>query len=493
MKVPKAIRDVPRPDGTIVYAYGDPPKYNVKERTYGVDENGKRYQKDGNTVGSIVNGRYVPLLPRMDYCDVDILSWGPSKLVTDLSGDLLDDLLAVYNRDEAMQIYVLAVLRTVDSGIKDYEADEAYRLDYLSHSMPGVALSKDTVGKLLFNLGKTCSKITEYMNRRAGRVPATHLVAVDGSLKSYESQDNPLSDFSRKARLKGSRDISVMYAYDVDSMEPICSQVNPGNVTDVAAFRGFMETNGLRKGVIVTDKGFSYDNARSVFTDNPDLRFIIPIRRDMKIIDEYRILCSDGSLQNRSGISCRKERMHDGRFIYGFRDSERASAEERSWLDRRKDFDPAELTEFRREAGSIVFVSNLDTTCEIVYAAYEERWEIEILFRFYKHILEFDETRVESVQSVIGTEFVNHLSVVMTSRLRKRFITLKELQRRSFRSCMRLLSKGMMVRTDGNGEWRLGKLTKSETDIFIGLGLINPPDQPVKRPGRPKGSKNKKK
>ena len=39
--------------------------------------------------------------------------------------------------------------------------------------------------------------------------------------------------FSRKARLKGSRDISIIYAFDLEQMELICSKCFLGNRLDV--------------------------------------------------------------------------------------------------------------------------------------------------------------------------------------------------------------------------------------------------------------------
>lgn len=331
------------------------------------------------------------------------------------------------------------------------------------------------------------------MRTRASRVPANHSVAVDGTLKSYESDSNPLSDFSRKALISGSRDISVMFAYDVDEMEPVCSQVNAGNITDLGAFRGFMETNRITRGMVITDKGFSLNAARKVFMDNPDLHFVMPLRRDSKVISEYNVLRTDSALKNRYGISCRKVRMNDGRFLYGFRDTETAKNEEQQWLNNHRDYDPAELEEFRRNAGTIVFVSDVDAPAESVYAAYEERWELEVMFRFYKHILKFDETRVHSPESTVGTEFVNFLSVIMMCRLRKAFFSVGELQKKSYRSNMKLLSKARMVRTDTDGEWGLCNLSDREEKILIGLGIIDAPAS-VKRPrGRPRGSKNRKK
>ena len=53
------------------------------------------------------------------------------------------------------------------------------------------------------------------MRSRAAAVGADAHLLLDGTLKSDESRVNTLSDFSRKARTKGSRDISVLYAFDL--------------------------------------------------------------------------------------------------------------------------------------------------------------------------------------------------------------------------------------------------------------------------------------
>ena len=60
-------------------------------------------------------------------------------------------------------------------------------------------------------------------NRLILEVGQGHHLLVEGTLKSDESGVNTLSDFSRKARMKGSRDISVIYAFDLVKKEPVCS------------------------------------------------------------------------------------------------------------------------------------------------------------------------------------------------------------------------------------------------------------------------------
>lgn len=133
----------------------------------------------------------------------------------------------------------------------------------------------------------------------------------------------------------------------------------------------------------------------------------------------------------------------------------------------------------------------LDAPPEVIYASYEERWELEVLFRFYKHILDLDETRVESDQSTIGTEFVNFLSMIMLCRLRKAFYSVPELCGKPFKANMKLLRKGIMMRESQDSEWKPKRLTSKQEKAFIDLGIIEAPKCEPKKRGRPKGSKNK--
>lgn len=487
MAVPEDIRKVERPEGTIVFAYGkDGDRYGVKKRLF-VEVDGRVVQKDGPTVGHIVDGRYVPIdeRPRIRYEEADFLYWADSQLAVNLSEDILADLDKTYNSKDARIAYVMAVLRAVEPGLKDDELKSAYDDSYLHVLFPDVPLSRNSVSDFLYDLGRTCTHMTDFMRARASRVPANHTVAVDGMLKSDESDVNAFSDHSRKALKKGTRDVSLIYAFDVDAMEPICSKVYPGNMPDTSAFKDFLESYGIERGLIVGDKGFKYSSAKSVFISHPDLHFLLPLRRDSKVIDEYRLLSFDSALKNRNAVQCRKVRMIDGRYLYSFRDVEVARAEEQGWTNTHGSYDPSELEALRREFGTIVFISDLDAPPESIYTAYEERWELEVVFRFYKNILELDEARVHSDQSLIGTEFVNLLSVIITCRLRKAFTSVKALSRKPYPKCMRYLRRGVMTRPTRDSEWAPRKITEADEKVFIELGIIEAPKVEKKR-GRPR-------
>ena len=79
------------------------------------------------------------------------------------------------------------------------------------------------------------------------------------------------------------------------------------------------------------------------------------------------------SLKNRYGTSSRKIRMNDGWHIYGFRDTETTKKEEQHRLEKHEDCDPKDPEEFRRNAGTIVFISDMNAPVESIYATYEER------------------------------------------------------------------------------------------------------------------------
>ena len=111
--------------------------------------------------------------------------------------------------------------------------------------------------------------------------------------------------------------------------------------------------------------------------------------------------------------------------------------------------------------------------------------------RYYKSACEFDETRVQDDYSVIGSEFCDFLSTVLTFRLIKTFDRYKLLEDCTYKKIMSVLSRAKKVRSD-ESEWQLIRMNVSHLKILQKLGLVPvPPEEPKKNKGRPKGSKNK--
>lgn len=495
MPIPREILDVERPKNTVVIVYGkNKDRYAVRQRIGCKNVDGRHIPINGPTIGHIVDGRYIPLEPIIHEpiatSPIDLKDWANMILADRLFQSIMDELLMVYNRQDAMKVYCIAILRVCNPGIKDYELKEAYETSFLSELYPNVALSKNVVTKYLNDLGKAMSRIRQFMKNRAAAVSLDHHLLIDGTLKSDESTVNTLSDFSRKARTKGTRDISVLYAFDLEAMEPVCSQCFPGNMLDITSYKAFITENGITSGVIVADKGFPESAAHEEFAANPNLHYLNPIKRNAKLISTHNMLDFDDILPNHEGITFRKEKcIGKDKWLYSFRDSRQAAKEEQDWLRRAKKdnkYDLEELRQCQRKFGTIVLESDLNLPAETVYTAYSKRWEIEIVMRYYKSACEFDETRVQDDYSVIGSEFCDFLSTLLTFRLISAFDRAKLLDKMTYKKIMSILRRSKKARA-GNSDWQLIQINPSHKEVLQKLGLLAAPEPPApKKRGRPR-------
>ena len=499
MPIPQDILSVPRPKNTVVIAYGkNKSLYAVRQRVGCRNVNGRHLPVNGPTIGHIIDGAYIPIEcsspTAVAASPVDLKDWANIVLCDRLFVSIQQELSAVYNRVDAMKLYCIAVLRVCDPGIKNYELKEAYETSFLSELYPGVALSRNTVSVFLNDMGKALSRIIQFMRNRTAAVAIDHHLLIDGTLKSDESKVNSLSDFSRKARTKGTRDISILYAFDLEEMEPVCSQCFPGNMLDATSYRAFISDNGITKGIIVADKGFPESTAHEQFEANPDLHYLNPVKRNSKLIERHNMLDFTGILPGHEGITFRKEKCSGtDKWLYSYRDSYKASKEERDWLrraKRNKTYNLDTLREKQRTFGTIVLECDLDLPAEAAYKAYDKRWEIEIVMRFYKSACEFDETRVQDDYSVIGSEFCDFLSTLLTVRLITAFDKADLLEEHTYKKVMSVLCRAKKACISGE-DWQLIRLNPSHMEILQALELVpKPVNPPKKKPGRPKGSMN---
>ena len=480
MPTPPEILAVERPKNTIVYVYGkNKDKYAVKQRIGCKYKEGRRLPVTGKTIGHIIDGKYVPKdqpesNERVSNAHVDLKDWANITLCDNLLKPLLEELKKVYAPEDALKIYCISILRVCNPGIKDYELKDAYETSFLSELYPNVGLCKNTVSRFLNDLGKAYSKIVEFMVNRSKNVGIDHHLLIDGTLKSNESSVNSLSDFSRKAVTKGSRDISVLFAFDLEEGELICSKCFPGNMLDLTAYETFISETGIHKGIIVGDKGFPESAARAYFKNNPDLHYLNPIKRNSKTIAQNNLFSYDGILDGHDNVLFKKVKCPDSdKWLYSFRDSKRAAAEEQDWLKRAKkngNYNQETLKKKQNTFGTVVLESDMDLSPEQAYKTFESRWEIEVVIRFYKSACHFDETRVHDDYSVIASEFCDFISSVLTFRLINTFDSLKLLHKYTYKKIMSMLVRAKKVFIDGS--WKLIKLTKSNSDLLTVLGLI---------------------
>ena len=310
---------------------------------------------------------------------------------------------------------------------------------------------------------------------------------------------NDLSNFSRKARVKGCRDVSIIYAYVIETMEPLCSMILPGNIIDASAYRAFIRNNNIEKGIIVTDKGFPPNKIRQELAEHKDLHYITPIRRNDVRISEYSLLEFDSAIRyEEKAVVCRKVVTKDGLYLYSFRDISGYAKENTNYIMRtikNNSFDAQEYKSREEKSGLIVFESDLDLEPSSVYKTFKERWLLELMFNRYKNEEYFDETRVHNDFSVQGLEFINFISTLITSRILNKLEENNVLNGITYGELMEDLN-AVWRRTDppiegipdlDDGYWEVG--VKSSFEALIKLGLCTNKQAPEKlrkaKAGRP--------
>lgn len=306
---------------------------------------------------------------------------------------------------------------------------------------------------------------------------------------------NDLSAFSYRARKKGGRDVSVLYAYDIEAMEPICAEVFPGNSIDAGSYAAFIRDNDIRRGIIVSDRGFPPSQIKKELDERPDLHFLTPIKRNDVRIANNRMLSFDGVL---SGIDdhvlYKKQAIQGGRYLYAYRSARKAAAEEASYLARRKkqkDFQPDAYEKKRGVFGVIVFESDQDLDPRVAYLCYDDRWLLELVFNRYKSDECLDKTDVQGDFSLIGSEFVNFISTVLTCRMLRKAREAGLLEKVSYgellddlSSAWRMVDSPEAPATD-DGFWV--HTLSYVFDELEALGLSRPVPKPApKKRGRPR-------
>lgn len=426
MAVPAEIRAVPRPKNTIVDDSGreGPKRYAVRERSYTKYVAGGNPQPhNGKVIGHIIDMKYVPIHDEetKSCAEPDMLSYGASALVKSVTKDLKEDLLAVYDPSDAYAMMSLATLKVIKPAITASRMSTHYHRTFVCKDYPGAAMSQNSIGSLLKRIGMNGSKRRQFYQRRLNAVSADHHVAIDGTLKQDSSKVNDLSAYSHKARVRGCSEVSVLYAYDIERMEPVCAEVFPGNSIDASSYPAFIRDNDIRKGIIVADKGFPPSKIKAELEERPDLHFLTPIKRNDVRISDNDMLSFEGVLTGiEAHVVYKKKQIKGGRYLYAFKDTKKASAEETSYLanaQKKGTFSAESYAKKKALFGVIVLESDQDLEAKTAYICYEDRWLLELVFNRYKGDECLDHTDVQNDFSVIGSEFINFISTVATCRI----------------------------------------------------------------------------
>lgn len=458
MTIPKDILAVQRPSSTVVKRRGA--RFVVIKRT-SKRVGGKIKTVDLGTVGEIVDGRFMEqkksnTVPRKR--SIDIKDYGEIAICNKHGRDLLDELSKVWDLNDAKRIYTIALLRAAYGDIKNRDLMLQYMTSFASEIIPGVHLSEDAVSAFLQGIGQTYSLICKFMRNRIEAFAGKNIV-IDGMLKNYNSKEGYMSEFSRKARTKGSKDLSLLYAYNPETKEPIAAKPYPGNMLDQTSINDFVAENKIVNGLMIFDKGFYNEGLFEKVDKIEGLSYLIPLKQNSAFIKNYGM---DNPTEHLEGytdstILYKKVRMSNGKYLYAFRDPKMAYEQEVAYVQRaqkKKDgFDGEKYTEKKSSFGLIVFKSKKNLSPLTVYLAYSQRWMIETMFNLYKNIIDRDTVNVHTDYRVYATELINFISVIITTRVKNEVVKKELNEKYSYKQIFRMLSKYKKVRTEEGGQW----------------------------------------
>ncbi len=505
MAVPAEIRAVPRPVNTIVDDNGHdgPKRYAVRQRSSSKYVAGGNPQpRNGKVIGHIIDYKYVPIDASETEASKastvpDMLSYGASALVKSVTQDLKEDLLKVYDPSDVYAMMSMATLKVIKPAIAANRMQTHYYRTFVCKDYPGAAMSKNSISSLLQRIGMNGTKRRKFYQLRMQSVVSEHHIAIDGTLKQNTSKVNDLSAFSYKARVRGCREVSVLYAYDIELMEPVCAEVFPGNSIDAASYPAFIRDNDIQRGIIVADKGFPPSRIKEELESRPNLHFLTPIKRNDVRIADNDMLSFEKVLDGIDAhVVCKKARIKGGRYLYSFKDAKKAASEESAYLlnaKKNNTFSPEKYEKKKNLFGVIVLESDQDLEPKVAYQCYDDRWLLELVFNRYKSDECLDHTNVQGDFSVIGNEFINFLSTVATCRIIKKAREAGLFEKMTYGELMDDLMSAWR-RTDApttdpttdDGYWVHTLRTVFDELEALGLSRPLPKPEPKKRGRKPK-------
>ena len=207
-------------------------------------------------------------------------------MFTNDSNDILDDLRKHFDETVALKLYVIAILRCSYPKAVNRDLKHYYETSYLSEMFKKVGLSESLLPDFFESVGRHYSAIEKFMIDRLKRFSG-RIQIIDATLKSYNSYDSIFSAWSRKGRVKGSKDFNLLYTYDLETKEPIYHRPYSGNMLDSTIFDDYIKNIPCNNEIIIGDKGFKTEYITKQISNLTNLKYLFPLKRSSTIIKTH--------------------------------------------------------------------------------------------------------------------------------------------------------------------------------------------------------------
>ena len=483
MAIPEEIKKM-RPTGlgkaTEVRLIGG--HYYVYEISSKWDERKRRPQKTTDKcIGKIVPGeRFIANQHYIDsyhqpQLESHVRHYGAVEMFRRLGSDIGEALRSSFP-DIYRQIEVYALLRLVFSSTgKTMKYD--YEHSWLCNVYPDIGACASTVKRMMEKLSMRQDAMEGFMR---GFCHAGHKLLFDGTSIMCNTSDSYVTK-GYNSRAQYHDQYRILYVFDRTSKAPVFCRVLPGRMVDKAAFAETLRRCSCEDAIIIADKGF-YSKANLSYLMEKDLRFILPLQENMKMIPEsFDGQDGDGRFDGRFTYKGRNiwykvfPTGDKGNRIFIYQDDFRKAEYNSLFTERQeKEYGEVPLTDkdilSNRRRGVFAFVSNLGENAKEVYLDYKERWDIENCFDYMKNSVSKKPLYAHDNETIDAQCFINHVALLYFYRLIRAIDRAGMKDEYSPEEIIKRVNNIYKI-SEHIGHKQLTEMTKEDAEIFKRLGV----------------------
>lgn len=277
------------------------------------------------------------------------------------------------------------------------------------------SISDQKMGDYLFDLGSHQASIHRYMepeqkDRKCVLIDATDIVSYSRNMSMVQKGYNSQMNFNPQ--------FVLLYLYDAATLQPLYYRLVAGNIREVTAMKSTIAASGIEQCIFIADKGF-FSESNISDMELAGLQFIIPLRRDNKLIPYEQLVAID---QNDNYFAYAKRHIFytdpqitKGRKVCLYLDGMLKEQEKNDYLSRIQTvpeyYSKEKFKERVNRMGTLAIIHNTGLNPEEIYVEYKQRGDIEQFFDQFKNTLNASFSYMQREESLNGWMFINHISM----------------------------------------------------------------------------------
>lgn len=395
--------------------------YYLYEVTAKYDPIAKKGKKvTGKLLGKIVQDRgFIPSVKKeladkakqpVDLNKIGVREYGITAFIS-TRGKLIEQRLQYYFPQEYKLILYAAYCRLVHQcPIKNMPL-------FIAKTMLSIesedAVYEGKISKMLQSIGQHRATINDYM--KSFIVPNDYVLVDMTNMFSSSANISYVKEGYNSDMVFDSQ-FNLMYIYSPKLQQPIFYKLLSGNMREVTGFKNCLMESGIDSAIIVADKGF-YSKENVIELQKNKFQYIIPLRRDSKLID-YQLFDAKTNdyIEYNGRFIWTHKYQKDGHTIFIYKDEKLKVQEQNDYLKRitsnMEGYSREGFNQKLHQFGTMTIVTNInDISSNDIYTTYKSRNEIEVMFDGVKNILTADRTYMQNDDTLNGWMFINHIAL----------------------------------------------------------------------------------